>query len=63
MKNKRVIFITIALVLIIVLGLFAFNMVKKTERTKVLLETNQGNITIELRSDQPITSGNFKSLV
>ncbi|MEK6906430.1 MAG: peptidylprolyl isomerase [Nanoarchaeota archaeon] len=35
----------------------------KTEATKVILETNYGNITIELRGDMPITSGNFKSLV
>ncbi len=38
-------------------------MVKKSEKTKVLLETNYGNVTIELRNDQPITAGNFKSLV
>jgi peptidylprolyl isomerase len=31
--------------------------------TKVLLQTNMGNITIELRSDMPITTGNFKNLV
>ena len=31
--------------------------------TKVLLETNYGNITLQLRGDMPITSGNFKSLV
>ena len=30
---------------------------------KVLLETNYGNITIELRADQPITAGNFANLV
>jgi cyclophilin family peptidyl-prolyl cis-trans isomerase len=31
--------------------------------TKVLLETSVGNITIELRTDKPITSGNFENLV
>ncbi|MBU3912832.1 MAG: peptidylprolyl isomerase [Nanoarchaeota archaeon] len=31
--------------------------------TKVLLETNKGNITIELYDDMPITSSNFKGLV
>jgi peptidylprolyl isomerase len=31
--------------------------------TKVLLETSQGNITIQLYSDMPITTGNFQSLV
>jgi len=33
------------------------------KNTKVLLETNYGNITLQLRGDMPITSGNFKSLV
>ena len=31
--------------------------------TKVLLETSQGNITLQLYSDMPITAGNFQSLV
>jgi cyclophilin family peptidyl-prolyl cis-trans isomerase len=31
--------------------------------TKVLLETSVGNITIDLRTDKPITSGNFIKLV
>lgn len=30
---------------------------------KVLLETTMGNIVIELRSDMPITAGNFEKLV
>lgn len=35
----------------------------ETNLTRVLLETNHGNIVIELRADMPVTSGNFKSLV
>jgi peptidylprolyl isomerase len=31
--------------------------------TKVLLHTSMGDITIALRNDMPITSGNFKKLV
>jgi peptidylprolyl isomerase len=31
--------------------------------TKILLQTNMGDITIEQRSDMPITTGNFKNLV
>lgn len=31
--------------------------------TKILLKTTLGNITIELREDMPITSGNFEKLV
>jgi peptidylprolyl isomerase len=30
---------------------------------KVLLETSMGNITIQLRDDMPITTGNFRNLV
>ena len=31
--------------------------------TRVILETNYGNITINLYSDMPITTGNFEKLV
>jgi peptidylprolyl isomerase len=34
-----------------------------TSGTKVLLETNHGDITILLAEDMPITAGNFKKLV
>jgi len=33
------------------------------EVKKVLLETNKGNIVIQLYSDMPITAGNFEKLV
>ena len=33
------------------------------KNTKVLLETNKGEIVIELYSDMPITAGNFEKLV
>lgn len=38
---------------------------KVTEKMpkKVLLQTNQGNITIELYKEMPITAGNFEKLV
>ena len=36
---------------------------EKDEGKKVLLETSMGNITIQLYSDMPITTGNFLSLV
>jgi peptidylprolyl isomerase len=36
---------------------------KGAKMTKVLLETNMGNITIEMNSDMPITTGNFVKLV
>jgi len=62
MKKSIAIFITTILVLLFI-GAITYGMVKKAEKTRVLLETNYGNITIELYSDMPITTGNFKSLV
>ncbi len=61
--KKIEIFIILILIIILTIGVINHNMVKKSEKTRVLLETNFGNITIELRNDQPITAGNFKSLV
>jgi peptidylprolyl isomerase len=34
-----------------------------TNGTKILLHTSMGDITIQLRNDMPITTGNFKNLV
>jgi peptidylprolyl isomerase len=31
--------------------------------TKILFQTNVGDITLELRNDMPLTTGNFKNLV
>jgi len=63
MKKSTVIFITIGILLVLITGIITYNMVKKSEKTKVMLETNYGNITIELMNEQKITAGNFKSLV
>jgi peptidylprolyl isomerase len=38
-------------------------MANQNKPVKVMLETNYGNITLQLRQDQPITSGNFEDLV
>jgi len=35
----------------------------ETEGTKVLLQTNMGDITILLYDDMPVTAGNFRDLV
>ena len=58
---KKVIATFIIILIILISGIML--MVKKTESTRVNLETNYGNITINLYSDMPITSGNFKKLV
>src|SRR3989338_9200390 len=55
--------ITIFIILLIILIAGTMLMVKKQESARVKLETNYGNITINLYSDMPITSGNFKKLV
>ncbi len=57
-KKNFYIFIGIALLLIIG-GLYLMN--DKSER--VLLDTTEGKIVIELYGDMPITAGNFKTLV
>ena len=58
---KKVIATFIIILIILITGIIL--MVKKTETTRVKLETNYGNITINLYSDMPVTSGNFKKLV
>ena len=59
--KKRIIFIS-ALILILIIAVIFYKMPK--ENTKILLETNHGDITIELYSKQmPITAGNFEKLV
>ena len=52
--------------IILLLILFAFYSIKgnnEMENKKVLLETNMGDIVIELDSAMPITAGNFEKLV
>ena len=58
---KKVIATFIIILIILITGIIL--MVKKTETTRVKLETNYGNITINLYSDMPVSSGNFKKLV
>lgn len=62
MKKGWVIFI-IAVILLIA-GVSYNKMAKKDIGTKIaVLETNMGNIEIELYGDMPVTSGNFADLV
>ena len=63
-KDKRVAIFIIAL-LFIVFTLVVIKMVENIspENTKVKLETNVGAIVIELYSDMPLTTENFKKLV
>ena len=58
-KKKTGIFI----IGILLLGLIAGFFLLQNKMTRVKLETNYGNITINLYSDMPITTGNFINLV
>ena len=60
MQKKSTIFIIAIIVLFVVVG--AINM-SLNNSTKVKLETNQGEIVIELYSTMPVTAGNFRDLV
>jgi peptidylprolyl isomerase len=63
MKKGTITFIILGLIIILIIGGLYYKNMANSSSTKVLLETNYGNITIELRADQPITAGNFESLV
>ncbi len=59
-KKKTAGFITGIFILILIGGIF---MMINNNNKKVKLETNQGDIVIELYDDMPITTGNFEKLV
>ncbi len=64
-KNKAIAIFIIA-VLVVSFTMFVmkmFNNIDDNMNTKIKLETNQGDITIELYGDMPVTAGNFEKLV
>jgi len=58
-KKKKTIYIISAILLI---ALVLILILPKQKMTTVTLETNKGNIVINLYSDMPITAGNFEKL-
>ena len=68
MERKSLIIAGI-IILLLIIAFGAYKMANinanaiNTQPAKILLKTNYGDIVIQLRSDMPITSGNFKSLV
>ncbi|MCW4028244.1 MAG: peptidylprolyl isomerase [Candidatus Bathyarchaeota archaeon] len=68
-KSNRNLHIALGIIIIavILVGAFVALSILDTPAavppTKVLLQTTAGNITIDLRTDKPITSGNFIKLV
>lgn len=61
--KKRTKQITIFIIALLVLLVIILGVNKDNNMTRVKLETNQGDIIINLYSDMPITSGNFQKLV
>jgi peptidylprolyl isomerase len=64
MKTKTMLFIAILVLAVIagiIIGIPGSN--DKDQMTKVKLETNHGDIVINLYNDMPITAGNFEKLV
>jgi peptidylprolyl isomerase len=61
MKLNKTTLTFIILGLIILAGIIY--QMNTDKNTKVQLETNYGNIVIQLRADMPITAGNFENLV
>jgi peptidylprolyl isomerase len=59
MKAKVAIFIIVVFLVLTIIGVCY----KMNGSTRVKLETNHGDIIINLYRDMPITSGNFKKLV
>ncbi len=60
LKKPTIIFIILLIILIL---LFNADKMTESKNTIITLETNYGNITLELYSKQmPITAGNFESL-
>jgi len=58
MHKKKIIFLT-AVLIIIVIGLI----IMEKENQEILIETNYGEIIIQLYNDMPITTNNFIKLV
>ncbi len=63
MKKSVILITAIVLIFLIIGGIFYLSMIKKSEKTRVLLETTKGDIIIELYPEEEITSGNFENLV
>ena len=62
--NKKIIWSASAILIMAVLIWLLINTImKSSESAQVLLETNEGDIVIELASNMPITTGNFEKLV
>ena len=63
-QNSKKFFILAFIIGLIAIGLYWGSNYRMVEtKTNVLLKTTEGDITIQLYEDMPVTAGNFKSLV
>jgi len=61
---KKAVLVAVIAIAIIAVALGIFMVTKNpSSSNKVMLETNYGNITIQIYSDMPIMTGNFEGLV
>ena len=63
MKKRTIIILILAIIAILLLSFIAFKIIRANMTTRVKLQTNYGDIVIELYKEMPITSGNFEKLV
>ena len=63
MKKKNLIIYSAIILLAVVAIILITTLSNKDKMTQVKLETNHGDITINLYSDMPITTKNFENLV
>ena len=61
--GRKDVAIFLSVVLVVLFTLFVMSVFGNMENTKVKLETNHGDIVIELYGDMPVTAGNFRDLV
>ena len=63
-RNKKIAAIGIMAAIVVIIGVvFAFGQLNAPKPVTVLLQTSMGNITLQLRTDKPITTSNFINLV
>lgn len=64
---KKTTLVILAIIILVLIGLgyskMTGNVIKTSEKNIVVLETNQGDIVLELTDNMPITTENFKNLV
>ena len=61
-KSNKKLWLAIGIIAIAIIVVGVYELIP-TPPTKVLLQTSLGDITIQLRTDKPITAGNFKNIV